>query len=175
MGWISSWAGHWLAILVCSIFIPALLIGKAIDVPFSPLEVLPGYRRWPLQSLYPPLVGISARDTPIDLPSSLPPHPRPPAHHQRTQHPHPQPSPNHPHASGCFGFAFFEVFFFFFFFRFIHFMYVNTLTLQIHQKRASDPISDGCEPPCGCWNLNSEPLEEQSVFLTTEPSLQTPH
>ena len=30
----------------------------------------------------------------------------------------------------------------------------------------------GCEPPCGCWDLNSGPLEEQSVLLTTEPSLQ---
>jgi len=28
------------------------------------------------------------------------------------------------------------------------------------------------EPPCGCWELNSGPLEEQSVLLTTEPSLQ---
>jgi hypothetical protein len=31
---------------------------------------------------------------------------------------------------------------------------------------------DGCEPPCGCWDLNSGPLEEQSVLLTTEPFLQ---
>ncbi len=29
-----------------------------------------------------------------------------------------------------------------------------------------------CEPPCGCWDLNSGPSEEQSVLLTTEPSLQ---
>jgi hypothetical protein len=36
-----------------------------------------------------------------------------------------------------------------------------------------DPITDGCEPPCGCWDLNSGPLEEQSVLLTAEPSLQT--
>jgi hypothetical protein len=41
-------------------------------------------------------------------------------------------------------------------------------------KRALDLTTDGCEPPCGCWELNSGPLEEQSVFLTTEPSLQ-PH
>ena len=33
-------------------------------------------------------------------------------------------------------------------------------------------IADGCEPPCGCWKLNSGPLEEQSVPLTAEPSLQ---
>jgi len=44
--------------------------------------------------------------------------------------------------------------------------------LQTHQKRALDPITDGCEPPCGCWELNSGPLEEQSVLLTAEPSLQ---
>jgi hypothetical protein len=31
---------------------------------------------------------------------------------------------------------------------------------------------DGYEPPCGCWDLNSGPSEEQSVFLTAEPSLQ---
>jgi hypothetical protein len=31
---------------------------------------------------------------------------------------------------------------------------------------------DGCEPPCGCWDLNSRPLEEQSVLLTAEPSHQ---
>jgi hypothetical protein len=46
------------------------------------------------------------------------------------------------------------------------------MLLLIHQKRASDPIIDGCEPPFGCWDLNSVPLEEQSVFLTTELSLQ---
>ena len=45
--------------------------------------------------------------------------------------------------------------------------------LQTHQKRASDPITDGYESPCGCWELNSGPSEEQSVLLTAEPSLQT--
>jgi hypothetical protein len=33
---------------------------------------------------------------------------------------------------------------------------------------------DGCELPCGCWDLNSGPSEEQSVLLLTEPSLQPP-
>jgi hypothetical protein len=31
---------------------------------------------------------------------------------------------------------------------------------------------NGHEPPCGCWVLNSGPLEELPVLLTTEPSLQ---
>jgi hypothetical protein len=44
--------------------------------------------------------------------------------------------------------------------------------LQTHQKKASGTITDGCEPPCGYWELNSGPLEEQSVLLTAEPSLQ---
>jgi hypothetical protein len=43
---------------------------------------------------------------------------------------------------------------------------------QTHQKRASDPITDGFEPPCGCWELNPGPLEEQSVLLAAESSLQ---
>ena len=52
---------------------------------------------------------------------------------------------------------------------------MNTLQLSsfTHQKSALDPIKDGCEPPCGCWELNSVPLEEQSVLLTAEPSLQS--
>jgi hypothetical protein len=36
----------------------------------------------------------------------------------------------------------------------------------------SDLIMDGCEPPFGCWALNSGPSEEQSVLLITQPSLQ---
>jgi hypothetical protein len=44
-------------------------------------------------------------------------------------------------------------------------------SLQTHQKRVPDPITDGYDPPCGCWDLNSGPLEEQSVLLTAEPSL----
>jgi hypothetical protein len=35
-------------------------------------------------------------------------------------------------------------------------------------------ITDGCElwVRCGCWELNSGPLEEQSVLLAIEPFLQ---
>jgi hypothetical protein len=31
---------------------------------------------------------------------------------------------------------------------------------------------DGCGPPCGCWELNSDPLEEQPVLLRAELPLQ---
>jgi hypothetical protein len=44
--------------------------------------------------------------------------------------------------------------------------------LQTHQKNASDPIADGCKPPYGSWELNTGPLKEESVLLTTETSLQ---
>jgi hypothetical protein len=40
------------------------------------------------------------------------------------------------------------------------------------QKKATDALTDGREPPCGCWELNSSPLEEQPVLLTSEPSHQ---
>ena len=33
-------------------------------------------------------------------------------------------------------------------------------------------VTDGCELPCGSWELHWGPLEELSVFLTSEPSLQ---
>ena len=33
-------------------------------------------------------------------------------------------------------------------------------------------VTDGCELLCGCWQLNPALLGEQSVLLTTEPSLQ---
>ena len=55
-------------------------------------------------------------------------------------------------------------------------MYTSTLSAYTPpcQKRESDHI-DGCEPPCGHWDLNSGLLEEQkSVLFTTEPSLQPP-
>ena len=34
------------------------------------------------------------------------------------------------------------------------------------QKRALDLITDGCEPSCGYWELNSGPLKEQAMILT---------
>jgi hypothetical protein len=36
----------------------------------------------------------------------------------------------------------------------------------------SDTITDGCEPLCGFWELKSGHLEEQSVLLTAESSVQ---
>ena len=49
---------------------------------------------------------------------------------------------------------------------FIYLFYVCEYTV-------TDSITDGCEPPCGFWELNSGPLEEQSVLLTAEPSRQS--
>ena len=52
-------------------------------------------------------------------------------------------------------------------------MYVCSATFTTAcLKRASVLPIDGCEPPCGCWELNSGPLEEQPVLSTVEPSLQ---
>jgi hypothetical protein len=51
---------------------------------------------------------------------------------------------------------------------------IHHCSLQTQQRRASDLITDDREPPCGCWELNSGPLEEQSVFLTTELFFQAP-
>jgi hypothetical protein len=57
--------------------------------------------------------------------------------------------------------------------RFILFIICEyTIAVFKHQKRESGLVTDGCEPPCGCWDLNSVPPEEQSAVLTAEPLLQ---
>ena len=33
-------------------------------------------------------------------------------------------------------------------------------------------VTDSCELPCRCWELNPGPLEEQPMLLATELSLQ---
>lgn len=33
-------------------------------------------------------------------------------------------------------------------------------------------IMNNCEPSCGCWEPRQDPLQEQSVLLAVEPSLQ---
>ena len=54
-------------------------------------------------------------------------------------------------------------------------MSVLSAGMPMRQKRSSDPIIDDCELPCGCWDLNSGPLEEQLVLLTAEPQNQRKH
>jgi hypothetical protein len=57
---------------------------------------------------------------------------------------------------------------------FIYYVYsVLPECMPAVQKRAPDLIIDGYKPPCGCWKLNSGHLEEQSVLLTSEPSLRS--
>jgi hypothetical protein len=52
----------------------------------------------------------------------------------------------------CFALLCFVLFLSLFFLRFIYFyLYEYTVAVfNTQQKRASDPITDGCEPPCGC-------------------------
>jgi hypothetical protein len=61
----------------------------------------------------------------------------------------------------------------FLFKSYFFYLYKYTVAVFRHTRRGHQiPIIDGCEPPCGCWELNSGPLEEQWVLLTPEPSLQ---
>ena len=50
-------------------------------------------------------------------------------------------------------------------------MHVRTPHVPVGSTRIE--VTDGCEPTCGCWDLNPGPLQEQQVLLTTEPSLQS--
>ena len=58
---------------------------------------------------------------------------------------------------------------------FVCLMYMSALSAHIPCMPEEGIRSDGCEPPCGCWELNSGPLEEQPVLLTAKPSLQPPN
>jgi hypothetical protein len=64
-------------------------------------------------------------------------------------------------------------YYFLFLFFFLK-IYLHKYTVADSEEYLSDLITDGCEPPCGCWDLNSGPLEEQSALLHAEPSRQHP-
>ena len=55
---------------------------------------------------------------------------------------------------------------------FIYCVHCSAAYMLAYQKRAPDFIIDACEPPCGCLELNSGPLEEQPVLSTSEPPFQ---
>jgi hypothetical protein len=40
------------------------------------------------------------------------------------------------------------------------FMYVGVLSSYTPEEGIIYTITEGCEPPCGCWELNSGLLEE---------------
>jgi hypothetical protein len=66
------------------------------------------------------------------------------------------------------------LFFFYFFKRIIYYilcMWVHCL----HQKRAWDPVTDDCELPCGCWELNSGPLGRAVSVLSHWAMSPAPH
>jgi hypothetical protein len=58
--------------------------------------------------------------------------------------------------------------FFLFFFKIYLFIICEYTVAVFRHSRRGHQISlrDGCEPPCGCWDLNSGPSEEQSGALT---------
>lgn len=57
--------------------------------------------------------------------------------------------------------------FFFFFKNYLFYVYEQTVAVLKHTIR-------GHQIPCGCWELDSGPLEEQFMLLTAEPPLYPP-
>ena len=54
-------------------------------------------------------------------------------------------------------------------------MFIGVFTCMCVGEAVGSPgtgVTDRCELPCGCWELSPGPLEEQPVFLSTEPPLQ---
>jgi hypothetical protein len=49
----------------------------------------------------------------------------------------------------------------YFFKIYLFYVYDYTVSVFRHTRGYQIPLqTDGCEPPCGCWDLNSGPLEE---------------
>jgi hypothetical protein len=61
----------------------------------------------------------------------------------------------------------------FFFFKDL-FIIIHKYTVAVfrHQKRVSDLITGGCEPPCGCWDLN---LRKSNQYSYPLPARQPQH
>ena len=56
-----------------------------------------------------------------------------------------------------------------FFLKKIYLFHVCGYTVAVfrHTRRGHQmPITDGCEPPYGCWELNSGPLEKAASALS---------
>jgi hypothetical protein len=51
----------------------------------------------------------------------------------------------------------------------VYYSHAGTWEADKHMGSSGAGVNDGCEPPCGCWELNLGPLEDQSLLLTTEP------
>lgn len=53
----------------------------------------------------------------------------------------------------------------------VHHMHVWYLQNSEDVEFSEIGVMDGCESPCGCWELNPGPLQDHQVLSTTEPSL----
>ena len=57
-------------------------------------------------------------------------------------------------------------------------MYVLLACMSVHYmyllSAQGNRVTGGCKPSSGCWDLIQGALEEQPMFLTTEPSLLNP-
>lgn len=55
-------------------------------------------------------------------------------------------------------------------------MYTNALSPYMSVKHAhiflGAGVTDSFEHPCGCWEMNPAPLQEQLVFFTSQLALQ---
>jgi hypothetical protein len=56
-------------------------------------------------------------------------------------------------------------------FIFVHHVCANPGRAEEGVRSPETGVTDGCEPPCECWELNPGPLKEKQILSTTEPSL----
>jgi hypothetical protein len=53
-----------------------------------------------------------------------------------------------------------------------HLQWLELMEARRELESPGSEVIDGCEPLCGCWESNLDPLEEQRVLSTAECPLQ---
>lgn len=54
------------------------------------------------------------------------------------------------------------------------FVYHDIALLEERFRSPETGVTGYCEPPCGGWELNRDPLKEYSVLSMIEPLIQSP-
>ena len=56
---------------------------------------------------------------------------------------------------------------------YLHFVLIESEEIKRGHWILRTGVMNDCEPPCGCWELNPGPLQDQPVLLTSEPSVHS--
>lgn len=57
---------------------------------------------------------------------------------------------------------------------YVHYVYAVPLVARRGHWAPGNEVTVSCEPECGCWKSNQDPLQKQPMLLAAKPSSQPP-